>query len=102
MIPTETARLCIRDSGGATGPLGADSSGIETAGYEKVQRPDNKEYDFVQNDQKEYWKYHITAILGLQIILAAICTPGNTSDTTMIPTICKIGHCQAEFNLLQG
>ena len=68
----------------ATGPLGADGSGAETARYEGVKRPDRKGRDLVETRQKTYRKCHITAILGLQIILAAFTTPGNVSDTTML------------------
>ena len=34
--------------------------------------------------QKVYWKYHITAVLGLQIILAAMATPGSLNDVNML------------------
>ena len=49
-----------------------------------VERPDRTKRDFVDTRQKTYWKYHITVILGLQIVLAAFTTPGNVSDTTMV------------------
>ena len=83
----ETARRCIREAGGATGPLGADSSGVETTRYEDVERPGRKEGDFVETRQKIHWKYHITAVLGLQIVLSAFCTPGNVNDVTMLHTM---------------
>ena len=35
--------------------------------------------------QREYLKYHIVAVLGLQIILESEITPGNVSDTAMLP-----------------
>ena len=85
LIVAETARRCIDRARGATGPLGADSSAAETTRYEDVEKPDVNERDFVEKLQKIYWKYHITAILGLQIILAAFTTPGRVSDTTMLP-----------------
>lgn len=81
----ETAKLCMAAAGPATGPLGADSSGVETTRYETVVRPLKRERDFVEMAQKEYLKYHITAILGLQIILESEITPGNVNDTTMLP-----------------
>ena len=71
LIVAETARRCIKEADEATGPLGADSSAAETTRYEYVERPSRKERDFVETRQKTYWKYHITAILGLQIVLAA-------------------------------
>ena len=48
-ILAETARCCIIAAGRATGPLGADSSGVETTRYEAVTRPNKKERDFVEN-----------------------------------------------------
>ena len=87
LILAETAHRCIREASRATGPLGVDSSGAETTRYEDVERPDRKRRDFVETRQKTYWKYHITAILGLQIVLAAFTTPGNVSDTTMLPVM---------------
>ena len=38
-ILAETARLCLKEANGASGSLGADSSGVETTRYEDVQRP---------------------------------------------------------------
>ena len=81
----ETARLCMAEAGGATGPLGADSSGAETTRYETVVRPLKREKDFVEMIQKEYLKYHIVAVLGLQIILESEITPSNVNDVTMLP-----------------
>ena len=80
-----TARLCMAEADGATGPLGADSSGVETTRYETVVRPHKKDKDFVEIAQKEYLKYHIVAILGLQIILESDITPSNINDVTMLP-----------------
>ena len=87
LILAETARRCIDGAGGATGPLGADSSAAETTRYADVERPDANKRDFVEKPQRIYWKYHITAILGLQIILAAFATPGSVSDMTMLPAM---------------
>ena len=83
----ETARRCIKEANEATGPLGADSSAAETTRYEYVERPNRKERDFVETRQKIYWKYHITAILDLQIVLAALTAPSNINDTTMLPVM---------------
>ena len=82
-----TARRCIIAAGQATGPLGADSSGVETTGYEAVTRPNKKERDFVETLQKQCLKYRITAILGLQIILTAFTTASSVNDTTMLPVM---------------
>ena len=80
-----TVRLCMAEADGTTGPLGADSSGVETTRYGTVVRPLKRERDFVGMAQKEYLKYHIVAVLGLQIILESEITPGNIHDTAMLP-----------------
>ena len=87
LILAETARRCIDGADGATGPLAADSSGVETTRYEDIEEPYKKERNFVEMRQKTYWKYHITAILGLQIVLATFATPGNVNDVTMLPVM---------------
>ena len=79
------ARLCMVEAGGATGPPGADSSGVETTRCGTIVRPLKREKDFVETAQKAYLKYHTVAILGLQIILESEITPGNVSDTAMLP-----------------
>ena len=79
-----TAKLCMSEADGATGPLGADSSGVETARYATVMRPLKREKNFVKMAQ-EYLKYHIVAVLGLQIILESEITPSNVNDMTMLP-----------------
>ena len=57
---------------------------METARYGTVVRPLKRERDFVEMAQ-EYLKYHIVAVLGLQIILESKITPGNIHDTAMLP-----------------
>ena len=86
-ILAETARRCLAEAGDAAGPLASDSSALETTRYEEAERPDMKERDFVQVRQKIYWKYHIAAVLGLHIVLAAFGTPGNANDTVMLRTM---------------
>ena len=81
LIIAETARRCIDEANEATGPLGIDSSAVETTRYEAIVKPNVNERDFVEQSQRTYWKYHITAILGLQIILSVT---SNVSDTTML------------------
>ena len=39
LILAETGRRCIAEAAGATGPLGADSSGVETTRYENIEKP---------------------------------------------------------------
>ena len=86
-ILAETARLCLEGVRDVTGPLAVDGSGMETTRYEAVERPNKKERDFVVTRQMIYWKYHIAAILGLQIILVAVGTPGSVSDSIKLPTV---------------
>ena len=47
-------------------------------------RPLKRERNFVEMAQ-EYLKYHIVAVLGLQIRLESEITPGNIHDTAMLP-----------------
>ena len=90
-ILAETARLCLEEVGDATGPLAADSSGMETTGYETVERPNKKERGFVVTRQKTYRKYRIAAMPGPCIILAAVGTPGGVDDSIKLPaTLRKI------------
>ena len=88
-VLAETARLCLKEVGDATGPLAADSSGMETTRYGMAGRPNKKKRDFVMTRQKIYWKYHIAAILGLYIILAAVGTPGSVNDSIKLPTMLR-------------
>ena len=107
-ILAETARRCLAEAGEAAGPLASDSSALETTRYEKAERPDMKERDFVQVRQKIYWKYHVVAVLGLQIVLAAFGTPGNVNDTVMLRTMLveirrrRFGFSGRRFNADRG
>ena len=47
-----TAKMCMTQTGGATGPLGADSSGVETTRYVTVVRPLKRERDFVETPRR--------------------------------------------------
>ena len=80
MILAETARLCLREVGDATGPPAADSSAMDTNRYGMVEMPNKMERDFAMTRQKICWKYRIPAILGPHIILAAVGTPGSVND----------------------
>ena len=83
-ILAETAHQCLDVTGGATGPLAVDSSGVETRRYETVVKQD-EEHAHVEIRQKVYWKYHMVAITGLQIVLSALATPGNVHDSIKTP-----------------
>lgn len=97
-ILADTARLCLAEVGGATAPLGADSSGAKTTRYEEVERPDREGRDFTDKPQKAYWKYHATAVLGLQVILAAMATPGNANDVnTLVAMLAEMRRRGFEF-----
>ena len=100
-ILAETSKLCIDEAAGATGPLGADSSGVETTRHEIVVRPLKSEKDFVEMERKKYLKYHITAILGLQIILESDITPSNVPDVVMLPPMLDEIQRQGLPDLLQ-
>ena len=58
---------------------------METTRYETVMRPLKRERDFVEMARKEYLKYPITAVLGLQIILESETASGNVNDVAMLP-----------------
>ena len=81
----ETAKLCMAAAGSATGPLGADSSEVGTTRYETVVRSLKRESGFVEMARKEYLKYHITAVLGLQIILESEIASNNVNNVVMLP-----------------
>ena len=78
-----------------TAPLGCDSSAFQTTRYTYRQNQNTTLDNFMGGAPsvtaiKEYLKYHITAILGHQIILSAITTPSNVHDSTMLPVMLKI------------
>ena len=96
LILAETARRGMQAAGDAIGPLGSDSSGVTTTRYETAGSSDS---ETEQSRRKEHWKYHITAILGLQIILAAFCTPSNVHDSRiLLPMLDKIKHLGFDFS----
>lgn len=86
-ILAETAEMCLAELGGATAPLGTDSSGAETDRYRTVEKPCPELEGFVQARVKVYIKYHVTAVLGHQIILSALTTPGSANDTSALPAM---------------
>ena len=84
-ILAETARRCMETVGWTEGSLGADSSAVETDRYGLVTRLNGKEGISVETLQKIYLKYHIVAILGLQIILKSMITSSDVNDSPMLP-----------------
>lgn len=86
-ILAKTATLCVAEAGSATGPLGADSSSVETTRYDTVTRPLKSEKSFVEMARKAYLKYHVIAIRGLQIVLESEITISSVNDITMLPVM---------------
>ena len=79
-----TASHCIKEADEATEPLGVDSGVAETVRYEYVERLNREERDLVETRQKTYWKYHITVLLVLQIVLAALAAPGRFTARSVV------------------
>ncbi len=97
LLVAKSAFLCLEElaAGDAAAPLGADSSAFETTRYRYAENPNASLDDFAgidteQSRAKIYLKYHITAVLGHQIILAAVTTPGNVHDGTMLPVMLEM------------
>ena len=79
-----TARRRPAEASGADAPPGADSSGAETAWYGDAERPGKGARRFAGKPRKaSCWKYHVTAVPGLQIMLTATATPGRLNDASM-------------------
>ena len=89
LILTRTARMCMETAGWTSGSTASDSSGVEMDRYETVEK------NGVKKRRKKYAKYHVTSILGLQIVLDSRITPNNTHDLKildpMIETISEQG-----------
>lgn len=78
--------MCMAEAGGATNPLGADSSEVETIRYETVVWSLKRKKSFMEMVQ-EYLKYYIVGVLGLQIILESETIPDNINDMTLLPSM---------------
>ena len=83
-LVAESALLCMGEIPEDTSSAAPDSTAVETDRYEDAQRPDKKKKGFVATRVKTYLKYHITVILGYQIVLAALITASNVTDTEML------------------
>ena len=97
LILARTAFLCLEALviSNATAPLGCDSSAFQTTRYTYRENKNTTLDNFMGSAPsvtaiKEYLKYHITAILGHQIILSAITTPSNVHDSTMLPVMLNL------------
>ena len=88
-ILAQTARMCMETAGWISGSTASDSSGVEMDRHETVMK------NGLEKRRKKYAKYHVTAILGLQIVLDSRITSSNTHDTKvlgpMIETISEQG-----------
>jgi hypothetical protein len=82
-ILARSARLCIAESGWAKGIVAADSTGVETDRYETA------EVRLKKTRRKGYIKYHVTAILDYNIILAARITSSRTADSPTLRRMLK-------------
>ena len=94
LLVAKTAFLCLEELtlSNATAQFGSNSSAFETTRY-TYREPSNMTIDnfFTPSVNvqrvRTYLKYHITAILGHQIILTADTTPSNVHDSTMLPAM---------------
>ena len=68
----------METAGWMSGSTASDSNGVEMYRYEAVKK------DGLEKRRKKYSKYHVTAILGLQIIPDSRITPGDTHDTKVL------------------
>ena len=75
LMLAKTAQMCMETAGWTSGSTASDSSGAEMDRYETVKK------DGLEKRRKKYAKYHVAAILGLQIIPDSRITPGGTHDT---------------------
>lgn len=78
-----SARLCIAESGWVKGIVAADSTGVETDRYETV------EVRLKKTRRRISIKYHVTAILDYNIILAARITGRRTADSPTLRRMLK-------------
>ncbi len=76
------------DAAGTTeGMLAADSTGVETDRYETADRPDKIRHEFAPKRVNRYVKWHVTAVVGLQIILSCRITSNRTTDMVVLKTM---------------
>ena len=78
-----TARPCIAGADGATGPPGADGSGVETTGYGTVVRSLKRERDFVETAQKHVVPGSLGQVPG--------CTFFGLNVRAGCPSACRAG-----------
>ena len=79
-----TAEACLKQAGADKGDMAADSTGVETDRYEDVVRSDKKSGKDAPERVKSYLKWHISAVVGLQVILSCAITTSSVADTSML------------------
>lgn len=82
-VLARSAALCIAESGWMKGIVAADSTGIETDRYEGV------EVRLKKTRRRINIKYHVTAILDYNIIMAAKVTSRKTADSPTLRQMLK-------------
>lgn len=86
MVAT-TAKACLEKAGIGEAievDSAADSTGVETDRYEDKVKLDKKTGKETVARAKSYLKWHIFAVLKLQIILSCAMTPSSVADTDML------------------
>ena len=83
-VLADTARRCVKGAGEAACPPSADNSAAEATRYEYVERPNREERSLIETRQKTYWKCHMAAILGLQIVPVALTAPGRFAARSVV------------------
>ncbi|TLN00726.1 transposase [bacterium] len=78
-----SAGLCIAESGWVKGIVAADSTGVETDRYETV------EVKMKTSRRRISIKYHVTAVLDYNIIVAAKITSQRTADSPTLRQMLK-------------
>ena len=86
-VLAKTANACMDAACVSDGTLAADSTGVETDRYWMVAKPDKNRHKFTYARTKRYVKWHITALLGLQVILSCRITSSNIHDTVVLRTM---------------
>ena len=93
------ASECLEESGIDRGAMAADSSGIETDRYADATVLDKKTLKEEAVRVKSYLKWHVLAVIGLQVILSCRTTPSNVNDTNVLPYLLdKAGKLGRSFD----
>ncbi len=87
--------------------LASDSTGVATGRYYMVQKNVKNRHKSEVKRQK-YIKWHVTAVLGLQVILSCRITASNVADTTVLASLIEkikktgIAFSGSRFNADKG